>query len=181
MKLGPPAPRSLLPCELLQLCSTCPCWSNAQDQVRRRGTGCCTARCRRMGVVCFLVPARLGGMARSQLLGCATPLLQNSSERGGAATFLTTALRSSVASASSLASSHFPQEPYLKVPAFHRQARNQAIPQSAVQFLFSPTPKQGQCSATDISIAGKVVSHVKRCRDGGWRCLWTRFLGQAQC
>lgn len=36
MKLGLPAPRSLSPCELLQLHGTWPRWSNAQDQVQER-------------------------------------------------------------------------------------------------------------------------------------------------
>jgi len=61
MKLGPPAPRSLSPWELLQLHGTWPCWSNAQDPVRRRGAGCGTAGCSRMGIARFRAPASCRG------------------------------------------------------------------------------------------------------------------------
>lgn len=99
MKLGPPAPRSLLPCELLQLHGTWPCWSNAQDQVRRRGVGCCTARCSRMGMACVLPPASCQGWRHdpfSTAWLCDASAAEQPRERE-AATFLNTTLLSSEA------------------------------------------------------------------------------------
>lgn len=80
MELGPPAPRSLCPCELLQLHSTC--LAGVTLRIGSPGEEWVAAP---LGVAVWasrassLLPlAKVGGTTHSQLLGCATPLLQNS-------------------------------------------------------------------------------------------------------
>lgn len=140
----------------------------------RRGMGACAAR-RSLwpsGASSLLSPDRFGGMTHPQLLGCAMPLQQSSLNTSSCPP-------QPVSSASSLAL--LPQETYLKVPAFHRPAGSQVIPQSTGRFSFPPLLSKASALPLTFPLQTRSCVPHRHCRDGGWRHPWPGFLRQTQC
>lgn len=112
MKLGHPAPHSLVPRELLQLRGP---WSSALVQVQERD-GWLHPRWSPEGIVCFLTPVscRVWRQDPSTTAGLCNASAAEQSQHHAPVLHSPCPLL--------LPSPCFPQEPYLKVPAFHRPA-----------------------------------------------------------
>lgn len=159
MQLGHPAPRSLLPHELLQLQRL----ELEQCSVSGPGEGWVAAPLHRalwaLGASSLLSPDSFGGMTHPQLLICAMPLQQNS-------------LNTTLLSSTSLVLCSFPFPASLRrnlpeSPCFSQASLKSSNPTKHGKVFLSPPPKQGECCATDISTADKVVCPTQALQ--GWR------------
>lgn len=179
VSLGLPVPCSLLPQERLQLHDTWPCWSNAQDQMRRRSRlphrwmkpyghrvlphSCLfpglqarpVPNCSFMRCVCCRTASRAGQLPSSpprSVLRCFFPFLVP-----------------------------LPPEALPKGACFSQASMKPSNPARCSRGVLVPLLNKENALLPHLCCRQGRASHVNHCRDGRWSCLWIHFLGQTQC